>query len=107
MRIFGVDRLAGAKIEPLPEERHGLRPRADEMHLDPALRVVENRLVPEAVEIEIGAEFAVGAGQQVQVECGGHPGGVVVGRHQPRAILAKVDADDEAATAREARRHAA
>ena len=49
----------------------------------------------EAIEIEIGPEFAVGADQQVQVEGGGHAGRVVVGRQQRVEILAQIDADDE------------
>ena len=65
------------------------------MHLDPvALGVVEGPM-REGGEIEIRAELPIGAGEDVEVERGRHPRGIIVGRLEDAAVLDEVDADDE------------
>src|SRR5208283_1926184 len=53
--VFGMDRLAGGERDRLAGHMHRLRIAADEMHLDPALRVVPQREVGERVGVEIGS----------------------------------------------------
>src|SRR5262249_56409337 len=72
-----------------------LRRQAFEVHLDAMLRAVVERLVAEAVEIEIGAELAVDAAQQVEIEGGGDAGRIVIGGLEHPLVLDEIDADDE------------
>ena len=66
--VLGVDRLAGAEFDRAAGHPHLLALLAGEMHLDAmALGIVEG-VVAEAVEVEIAAELAVDARQQVEVE---------------------------------------
>ena len=67
------------------------------MHLDPPLGRVVERLVPEAACLEVRAQLAVDAREQVQVEARGHPFRVGVGRVQGRLVLLQVDADEQRA----------
>src|SRR5690606_6917503 len=80
---------------------HALGARALEPHLDPRGRLVPQGDVPEAGEAEGGAELAVEAGEDVAVEGGGHPGGVVVGGQEDRRVLAQIGAEEEAIAGRE------
>ena len=48
-------------------------------------------------KIEIGAQFAIGALQHVEIESGGHAGAVVVSRFQNLSRFLQVDPDDEPA----------
>ena len=52
---------------------------------------------PEGVEIEIAAELAVDAAQQVQVEVGGDALRIVIGGFEHRPVLPQVRADQERA----------
>ena len=49
------------------------------VHLDAAFVGVPAGAVDEGVEVEVGVEIAVEAGEDVEVEGGGDTGGVVVG----------------------------
>src|SRR5262245_40058388 len=66
--VLSMDRLAGAEIDNDAAYPDLLPLGAGEMHLDaPALRIVEG-VVLEGGEIEIGAELAIDAGKQIEVE---------------------------------------
>ena len=49
------------------------------MHFDAVALAVVEGLVAELVEIEVGAELAVDAGQEVEIELRGYAGGVIIG----------------------------
>ena len=80
---------------------HGLRPQALQVYFDAPFDGVVEGFVREAREIEIGIEFAVHAAQQIQRECRGHTGGVVVGIVQAARILFQVGAQHQSAVATE------
>src|SRR5262245_53645328 len=67
------------------------------MHLDAAQLAVVESAMPERSEVEIGAQLAVDAREQVEVELRRHPARVVVGGMQARRVLLEVDADQQAA----------
>ena len=76
------------------------RPQA---HLDPlAARLVEGAVL-EVGDVEVGAEPRVQDPEDVEVELGGHPRRVVVGRVEPCLVLDEVDAHEEAVAGREDR----
>ena len=60
-------------------------------------------VMAERREIEIRAQFAIGADQQIEVEGGRDALRVVIGGYEDRRILDHVDADDEACALRPAR----
>ena len=69
----------------------------DEMHLDaPGHRVVEG-VVAEPVQVEVAAELAVDARQQVQIERRSHALGVVIGGVQDVRVFLQIDADQHGA----------
>ena len=85
--VLGVDGFAGAEFDCLAGDSHPLAFAAGEMHFDPmALDVVEG-LVAKGTQIEVGAELAVDASEQIQVELRGDALGVVVGGIEPRRVL--------------------
>ena len=49
----------------------------------------------EGGKIEIGAELAIDAGQQIEIEFRGHALGIVIGGTQNLDVLDEIDADDE------------
>ncbi len=93
--IFGVQSLAFCKGEALPEQAHGLRPGAEQMHLDAAVRGVEAGHMPERLRIEIGAEFAVDAGEQIAVKRRRYAAGVVIRGNEFGLVLRAVHADEQ------------
>ena len=68
---------------------------AGQMHLDAVALAVVEGVVLEACEIEIAAEFAVDAREQVEIELRGDAGGIVVGGVEHFGVLHQVDADDQ------------
>src|ERR1700733_2955933 len=83
--VFGVDGFAGGEVD---GEGWAGRVRGDvdalggqgfEVHLDARLGGVPDGFVAEVLDVEVGAEVAVEAGEDVEVEGGGGAGGVVVG----------------------------
>ena len=54
------------------------------MHLDAVTLAIVEGVMAEAVEIEIGAELAVDAAQQIEIELRGDAGGVVIGGVEDR-----------------------
>ncbi len=67
----------------------GVRP---QMHLDAAFFIVRSNDVPEARKIEIRAEFAIDARQQIQIESSGYAKRIVVCQHQLRDRLFQIGA---------------
>ena len=70
---------------------------AGEMHLDASALGIIERMVAEACEVEVAAELAIDAGQQIEVEPRGDAGGVVIGGVENRRLLHQIDADDHGA----------
>src|SRR5262245_63563803 len=70
--VLGVDRLAGPELDGLAADLHLLAPDAGEMHLDARALAVEEGVMLEAFEIEIGAELAVDPRQDVEIELRRH-----------------------------------
>ena len=68
---------------------------ADQMHLDALEFPVVDGAVLEARQIEVAAELAIDALQQVQIEAGRDALGVVIGGLQAPRVLVEVDADDQ------------
>ena len=64
--------------------------------VDPAVVGVPEGDVLEGVGVEVGAELAVEHVEDVLVELGGDPGGVVVGGLEPGPVLDQVGAEQEA-----------
>ena len=92
-----MDRLAGPEAHDAAAHRHLLLALAHEVHLDAAEGGVVERLVTERAQVEIGAELAIDAREEVQVELRGDALRVVVGGVQPRRILLEIDPDQEPA----------
>src|ERR1700722_5186658 len=57
--VFRVDGLARPEIDRRAINQHRLAPGAGKMHLDAALLAIEERVVLEGREVEVGAELAV------------------------------------------------
>ncbi len=57
--------------------------------------LVIDRVMGEAVDIDIGAKLALDAVKQIEIEGGGNAAGIVIGRDQDRRILLQIDADQE------------
>ena len=67
-----MDALAVGEAERAAGHAHALAGKAHEMHLDAARSLVVDRVMGEAVEIEIAAELAIDALEQIEVEGSGH-----------------------------------
>jgi len=65
------------------------------MHLDAALSLVIDRVMGEAVEIDVAVELAIDTLEQIEVEGSGHAALVVIGRDQDRRILLEIDTDEK------------
>ncbi len=68
---------------------------ADQVHLDPALRLVPDCPVLERIQVKTAAEFPINPGQHVAVERRGHSMGVVVRWQEHLGCLDQISADDE------------
>src|SRR5450759_1887427 len=90
-----VDGFALAETQALAADAHELRGQAFEVHLDPALVFVVKSLVAKAPQLEIPAELAVDAREQIEVERGGHARRVVVGGVEHLLVFFQVDADEQ------------
>ena len=97
MAVLGIERLALREFELFAAQLDGLALQADQIHLDPLHLHIVGGVMDEGVQVEVGAQFAVGAQQDVLVEARRDAGGVVVGGMQPRRVLHQVDADQQAA----------
>ena len=76
-----------AKMKFLAADMNRLVRLADQVHLDAAVALVVNRLVPPERKIEIRAELAIRPHEQIQIEFRGHAGAVVVGGFQNFAVF--------------------
>ena len=74
-----MDGFAGAEIDGFAGHPHLLTLPAGEMHFDAVTLAIVKGVMLERVEVEIAAELAVDAREQVEIERGGDAGGVVVG----------------------------
>src|SRR5579863_10116073 len=98
VRILGMDRLAILESETLASDIDRLRPAADEMHLHAAALAAPARPMPELIEFEGSAEFAIDPAQQIEIEGGGDARRIVIGALEDRRVLAQIDADDHRGT---------
>ena len=92
-----MDGFTRVEVDGSSADLHALRALADQMHLNPRRRVIPDRAVFKCRQVEVCSEFAIDAGEQVEVETGRHSRGVIIGRHQDVSVLAQVDADQELA----------
>src|SRR5262249_50336031 len=76
--ILRVDAPAGLKGKTLALDGDALIFLTDQVHLDAAMSGIVNRFVPEGAKIEITAQFAIDARQQIEVEGGRDTGAIVV-----------------------------
>ena len=97
--VLGVDGVALVEVDAVPGDVDRLGDEALEMHLNAALGGVPADAVGEGGEAEVGVEFAVEAGEDVEVEGSGDTGGVIVGSEDGgEALLAagrEVGAEEE------------
>jgi hypothetical protein len=90
-----VDRFARTKLDGLAADPDLLPLDAGEVHLDARTLAIEERVVLETFEIEVAAELAIDARQNVEIELRRDAGGVVIGGIEDGAVLRQVDAHDE------------
>ena len=76
---LGPDRLAAVERDLGAADVNRLAAGADEMHLDATVLFHPGRAMHECIEVEIRAELVVEAREQVEIECGGNAGRIVVG----------------------------
>ena len=95
MRILGVDALAFGETEGAAHHPHGPAHKTHEIHLHAALGLVIDRMMGEAIEIDVAIELAIDALEQIEVEGSGDPAPVVIGGKQDRAVLLQIDADEK------------
>ena len=65
------------------------------MHFDAVPFGIVEGVVLEGGKIEIGAEFAIDAHQQIEIELGGDALGIVIGAIKNVGRLVQIDADDQ------------
>ena len=94
-----MDALARGEQPFAPGDRHPLRAARFEMHFDPAGGGVVESNVRKRRRIEIAAQQRVDVIEDVAVECRRDAERIVVGGGEPRAILGRVDADQQPAAA--------
>src|SRR5437588_4014147 len=96
--VLGMDGLAGAEIESSPRYLDLLPLLAGKMHFDAvALGIIEG-LMTETCQVEVTAELAIDAREQIEVELRRDAGAIVIGGIEDFRVLHQVDADDEACT---------
>src|SRR5215472_683069 len=93
--VLGMDGLAKPESDRLAVHAHFLPLQTGKMHFDAAAFAVVARMMLERGQIEIAAEFAIDAGEQVEIELRGDPFGIVVSRPQDRAVLDQIDPDNQ------------
>ncbi len=92
-----MDRLTRGEAKRFGADFYRLLALTHEANIHAMGRRIVERQMAELLEIEVAAQFAVDAAQQVQIEFGGHPLGIVVGRLDRGNILLQIDADEHAA----------
>src|SRR5215207_10733903 len=76
--VFGVDGFAGAELDALAAYLDALALEARQVHLDARTVAVKEGMMLEAGRIELGAELAIDARQQVEIELRRHALGIVI-----------------------------
>jgi len=76
----------------------GLTGAGAKVHFDAVRCCIEESRVRELPEIEIGAEFAIDAGEKIEIEGGGDTDGIVVGAEQRLNGLEHVRAEEKRVT---------
>src|SRR5262249_37294405 len=94
------------EVESLAVEIHVLVAQAYQVHLDAVQAGVVEGAVAEPVEMEVGPQLAVDAGQQVKVEVGRHAAGVVVGRLEDRQVFLQIESQAHRPARADQGRHA-
>ena len=85
---LGNDFLPGLEMKFVSAEVNGLRPLADQVHLDAMRLLIVDGAMPPLREIKIRAQFAIRPHQHIEIEERGHPRAVVVSGFQNlRAIF--------------------
>ena len=87
--------LSGLEGKGVPGGIHNLIGPADQMHFHAGQFRVPDRQVVERVKIEIPAELAIDASQQVLVEPGGDALCVVIGSDERRFVLDQIRPDQQ------------
>src|SRR5438045_6470313 len=95
MRVLRVDRLTLGEGDFVRVDLHALRFAADEMHLDAAALLVVKRAMRELLQIEISAELAIDALQQIEIERRSNAECIVVRRLEDRFRFAKIGTQKE------------
>ncbi len=85
--------FAGVEVEALTVDDNRLCFPAHQVHLDCGGTGVPARLVGEAFQLEVRAEFTIDAREQVQVESGGNALLIVLGGKKDSAISRQIRAD--------------
>src|SRR5882672_7064165 len=93
--VFRRHKFPFSEMDFLARKSNALRGLADQMHFDPAIRLVVNGAMAELLQIEICGEFSVGAMQQVQIESSRHSPPVVICRAQDIAILWQIHTNEK------------
>src|SRR5262245_7311851 len=93
--VLGMDRFARAKIDRFAGNSHLLAFQAGKMHFDAVFFTIVKCVVLKHVELEISAELAVHAHEQVEIEFCRHAFGVIVGGVEHLRRLDQVDPDNE------------
>ena len=85
--VFRPERLAGREGETLAPDPYGLLFEASNVNLNAAAFRIPERVMLEAIKVEVGAELSVHSGEQVQVELGRDAFAVVVRGLEDRGVL--------------------
>src|SRR5580704_15177063 len=96
--VFRVDGLARPKIDRRAIDPHRLVLGTGKVHLDAALPAIEERVVLERREVEIGAELTVHPRQEIEVETGRYPFSVVISAIECLFVLCQIDANHKQRT---------
>src|SRR4029079_7432695 len=76
------------------QQAHSLRLFGDQVHLDAMTLAIIDRAMHEGGNVEIAAEFAVDANQDVEIELRGDAGSIVIGVVKYALVLFEIDTDD-------------
>ena len=96
--VLGMDGFSRGEVDGEIEgdDADLLRCAADKMHLDAGFGRVPEGAMGEGIRIEVRAELAIEAHQNVPIEGRGDAGGIVVGGEERGFVLDEVDAEEQA-----------
>ena len=78
-----------------PRNRHPLRTRRKEVHLDAPFRGIISGQMAEGGKIEIGIQFTIHASQHVEIKGSRNAQGIVIGRQKLRNRLFQICAQEQ------------